>query len=78
MSKKQRIRGARGNNGDFHRFLSIAKGSCAEVRSQLYVALDIGYLDQISFDELITSANEVNKLVGGLRAYIERQRNNSK
>jgi len=39
--------------GEFHQFLSMAKSSCAEVRSQLYVAFDIGYLDKASFDRLL-------------------------
>ena len=34
---------------EFHQFLSMGKASCAEVRSQLYVAFDIGYLDQSQF-----------------------------
>ncbi len=36
----------RGSRSEFHKFLVIAKGSCAEVRSQLYVVLDCGYLTQ--------------------------------
>ena len=39
----------RGRSAEFHQFLSIAKASCAELRSQLYVALDAGYLDQKIF-----------------------------
>lgn len=64
----------RGGDDDFHRFLVIAKASCAEVRSQLYLALDVGYLEKSEFDQLQTQAREVARLVGGLRASIERKR----
>jgi four helix bundle protein len=64
----------RGSRGEFHQFLSTAKGSCAEVRSPLYVAFDIGSLDQSKFDEFLTRAEEVGRIVGGLRASVERQR----
>ena len=63
----------RGSAADFHRFLFMAKGSCAEVRSQLYIALDAGYLTQEKFASLQSSAEEVGRLIGGLRAAVARQ-----
>lgn len=64
----------RGGRGEFHQFLSTAKASCAEVRSQLYVAFDIGYLDQSKFNQLLTQAEEVGRIIGGLRASVSKQR----
>ena len=42
----------RGGNGEFVHFLSIAKGSAGEVRAQLILARDLGYLDETEFDEI--------------------------
>ena len=39
----------RSGTGEFIQFLAIAKGSAAEVRCQLYIALDQGYIDDQSF-----------------------------
>jgi four helix bundle protein len=64
----------RGSRGEFHQFLSTAKASCAEVRSQLYVAFDIGYLVQLKFNQLLAQAEEVGRIVGGLRASVGKQR----
>ncbi len=64
----------RGGRGEFHQFLSTAKASCAEVRSQLYVALDVGYLDKTTFDRLMQQAEEVARIVGGLRVSVQRQK----
>ena len=36
----------RGGRAEFHQFVVIAKGSCAELRSQLYVALDVGHISR--------------------------------
>lgn len=67
----------RGRPAEFHQFLSVAKGSCAELRAQLYVALDAGHLKQDTFDKLMMEAIEVGRIIGGLRAAVQRQRDNS-
>ncbi len=64
----------RGNPREFHQFLSVAKASCAEVRSQLYVALDVGYIDEKVFQTLMALAKETGKIIGGLRVSVERRR----
>jgi four helix bundle protein len=64
----------RGRPAEFHQFLSIAKGSCAELRTQLYVALDAGYLSPPIFEGLMSQAKEVGQILGGLRLSVERRR----
>ena len=64
----------RGRRAEFHQFLSTAKASCAELRSQLYVAYDIGYLNQTKFNQLLGQAEEVGRIIGGLRASVDRQK----
>lgn len=61
----------RGSQAELHRFLMIAKGSCAELRSQLYVALDVGYLDEQRHAELHTLAEETARVLGGLRLAVK-------
>jgi four helix bundle protein len=57
----------RASKAEFNRFLLIAKGSCAEVKTQLYLALDIGYLDKSTFDRLYETSNQIARMIGGLR-----------
>jgi four helix bundle protein len=59
---------------EFHQFLSTAKASCAEVRSLLYVAFDIGYLSQGEFQKLLSLAEEVGRIIGGLRSSVAKNR----
>jgi four helix bundle protein len=59
---------------EFHQFLSTAKASCAELRSQLYVAFDVGHLDQPTFERLLARGEEVARLTGSLRAAVQRRR----
>lgn len=61
----------RGGNKEFRHFLALAKGSAGEVRSQLYVARDVGYLDQQQFDRLYQLAFEIGCLLAGFMKYLD-------
>jgi len=60
----------RGGDKEFLQFLSIAKGSCGEVRSHLYVALDQSYITEPEFSGLYTGTVKVSRLVGGFMSYL--------
>lgn len=62
----------RNGNTEFQRFLSIAKASCGEVRSQLFVALDVGYVDEPAFKELRGQTEKVSRMIFGLIQYVRR------
>lgn len=60
----------RDGDREFVNFLSIAKGSCGEARSQLYVALDQNYITSEQFDFAYGSLNETGKRIGGFMRYL--------
>lgn len=62
----------RGGTREFLQFLAIAKGSSGEVRSQLYVALDQGYIAKEAFDRLAALTTETGRLIGGLMNYLRK------
>ena len=53
----------RGSNKEFIQYLYIAKGSCGEMRSQLYVALDQQYILTEEFDKLAKLVSETSRLI---------------
>jgi four helix bundle protein len=61
----------RDGNKEFIQFLSDAKGSAGEVKSQLYVALDARFVTQPQFDELYHAADETTRLIGGFMRYLQ-------
>jgi four helix bundle protein len=60
----------RGGNREFIQFLSLAKGSVAEVKDQLYCAADESYITREEFDSLYGLADETARLIGGFMSYL--------
>jgi four helix bundle protein len=62
----------RGGNPEFIQFLYVAKGSCGEVRSQVYVALDQKYIDQKAADSLLTVLKRLSVMIKHLIDHLKR------
>jgi len=60
----------RDGNREFINFLSIAKGSCGEARSQLYVALDQDFITADDFQWTYDQFNQTGRMIGGFMNYL--------
>ena len=60
----------RNTDKEFIYFLYVAKASAGEVRSQIYLALDLKYISEIEFDELFEKVSDISKLISGFIKYL--------
>ncbi|MGA7686190.1 MAG: four helix bundle protein [Terriglobales bacterium] len=62
---------ARFSQKEFHHFLSQARGSLAEIETQLLIAKELKYLPQPKADSLLVAADELGRVLNGLIASIK-------
>lgn len=62
----------RGGNQEFVQYLYVAKASCGEVRSQLYVALDQEYVDQRKTNDLLAVMQRLSVMIKHLIDHLRR------
>jgi len=55
---------------DFIKFLIIARGSISEIQNDLYIALDLKYINQNDFQENYALAKELGKQINGFIKYL--------
>ena len=56
---------------EFSRYLTIAKASCAELQSHLYIASDLGYLDPDQFKQMFAVATRTEILIAGMIRHLQ-------
>jgi len=62
---------SRQTDQEFVQFLHIAKGSTSEVQSQLYLGLDLDYINKEEFERLYDEADQVTRLISGFIKYLK-------
>jgi four helix bundle protein len=62
-------RDSRNSNRELHQFIGHARGSLAELETQIQIATNLKYIDGASSKELLDKAARVGRLLSGLRAW---------
>jgi len=60
----------RGSTKDFAHFLNFSKGSCGELRTQVYIARKLNLLGKSNFEHFVAETKELSKMLEGLRRSI--------
>jgi len=63
----------RNSNKEFVRFLNIAKGSCGELRTQVYISRKLDFLKKADFDHLISESKEISAMLHGLARAVSKR-----
>ena len=61
-----------GSDANYSNFLNIAKGSCSEVRSMLYLCLDRKFCTKEQFDSLLSQAQQISSQLFKLIEYLNK------
>ena len=62
----------RGTRAEFIQFLGYSKGSCGELRSQLYRAMDRNYIESNDFEFLLKLVSRISAMLHGLIIYLQK------
>ena len=58
------------SNSEFRRFLSIARRSCSEIQSIVYIALDLSYINKNQFTEIYDQTEKIRRMITSFMRYL--------
>ena len=61
----------RSSDKEKRNFLNFAKGSCAELRTQVYIGMEIGYVPRQSGNDWVKESEEISAMISGLMKYLK-------
>ena len=62
---------ARNSNKEFYHFLTISRGSIAELQTQLLICKRLSYLSELKVNELVKELNEIDRMIIGMMNFLK-------